>query len=366
MLTIFNIRPKGFNVGNEAIAIGLRRYLYQAFGAMTNIVAIPATAKYESSAYAGLTAKTIYDINQYADGVIIGGGNLYENGELDVSVDALDSLRVPLMLFSLSRGRVYDRQRHLVRRTDTMPDRVLQALHRKACVSLARDAATDEYLRSIGCGNSRLGGCPTIFLDQIAHQLPALPEVDSGVLISVRQPQLMSIPPADQARVHGDIRRIIKMLREKGYERIRLLCHDHRDINFAASLPEVSFIYSGDVYHYLALLKSCRLSISYRLHATLPCLSFGVPTIKISYDERAISLMETIGYNEYNIRMMEVADTVVAVENALERIGELPAARQSAMKFWKNIDQSMIAGFADFASAVTTYRHSLDDTSGEN
>lgn len=359
MLTIFNIRPKGFNLGNDAIAIGLRQYLYQTFGAMTNIVTIPATSRYEPSAYAGLTAKTIYDINQYADGVIIGGGNLYENGELDVSLEALEALRVPLMLFSLSRGRIYDKQHRLVRRTDTMSDRTLQALHQKACVALARDIATNDYLHSIGCDNSRLGGCPTIFLDQVTDQLPALPEKDSGVLISIRQPQLMSIPPADQARVHGEVRSIIKLLREQGYQQIRLLCHDHRDISFAASLPEVPFVYAGDVYHYLALLKNCHLNISYRLHATLPCLSFGVPTIKISYDERAISLMQTVGYDDYNIRMMEVVDTVGAVAATLKQIDKLPALKQAAQKHWQELDQTMRAGFSEFAVAVKEYRGSL-------
>lgn len=359
MLTIFNIRPKGFNVGNEAIAIGLRQYVYQAFGIMTNIVSIPATTRYESSAYAGLTAKTIYDINQYADGVIIGGGNLYENGELDVSLDALDSLQVPLMLFSLSRGRVYNRQRQLVSRTDTMPDSILQALHRKASVALTRDLATNEYLHRIGCDNSQLGGCPTIFLDQIINQLPSLPEKDSGVLISIRQPQLMSIPPVDQARVHRDIRHIITILRKEGYQQIRLLCHDHRDISFAVSVPEVPFIYSGDVYHYLALLKNCRLNISYRLHATLPCLSFGVPTIKISYDERAISLMQTIGYDDYNIRMMEIPDTATAVSDTLKKLDKLPYIKEAAQEKWEHLNQSMRAGFSKFAEEVKDYHHSV-------
>lgn len=355
MLTIFNIRPKGYNVGNEAIAIGMRRYIHQVFGCMTNIVSIPATSRYESSSYAGLTPKTVYDINQYGDGVIIGGGNLYENGELEVSLDVLDSLQVPLMLFSLSRGRVYDRRHHLVRRTDTMPDRVLLALHRKACVALARDIATDEYLHSIGCSNSRVGGCPTIFLNQVVNQLPPMSEEDSGVLISIRQPQLMSIPPADQARVYNDICLIINILKDRGYKQIRLLCHDHRDISFAASFPEVSFVYSDNVYHYLALLKNCCLNISYRLHATLPCLSFGVPTIKISYDERAVSLMKTIGYDSYNIKMMETEKTVNAVDDMLDRINEFSEVRRSVEDQWKKLDSTMASGFVEFASVVKDY-----------
>ncbi len=357
MLTIFNIRPKGFNVGNDAIAIGLRRYLYQAFGSVVNIVTIPATSRYESSNYAGLTPKVIYDINQYGDGVIIGGGNLYENGELDVSVDALESLAPPMMLFSLSRGRVYDKNRNMVRRTDTMPDRILRALHDKACISLARDVSTTEYLKGIGCKGVELGGCPTIFLNQIRNQLPDLPDGRQGALISVRQPQLMSIPPVDQTRVHGDIRRMIVLLRERGYDRVRILCHDHRDISFAASFPEVEFVYPEDVYDYLALLKSCRLNIAYRLHACLPCLSFGVPTIKISYDERAVSLMKTIGCDDINVNMMLTPNTTAEVEKLLNKL-DPEAIKSKAASIWERLDVGMSNGFKYFAEMVTNYKKS--------
>ena len=355
MITIYNIRPKGFNVGNDAIAIGLRQYLYKSFGSVVNIVTVPATARYESSNYAGLTPKLIYDMNQYADGVIIGGGNLYENGELDVSLDALDALNVPMMLFSISWGRVYNKIGKLTRRTDTMPDRVLRALHEKAFISLARDNSTYSYLKSIDCPNVVLGGCPTVFLDRVEQQLPCLPETQTGAFISIRNPQLMNIPPADQARVHGDILGLIKLLQERGFNKVRLLCHDHRDINFAASFPGVDFVYTSDVYDYLALLKSCELNISYRLHACLPCLAYDTPTVKITYDERAASLMETIDCEDISVNMMQVSDVVAAVANKLSTITS-QQIKQKAQTRWLELDKIMESGFKSFASEVLKYR----------
>src|SRR5690554_1767438 len=120
MITIFNIRPKGHNIGNDAISVALRDQLYHAFGRMVNIIDIPATSLYESNAKAGLSSKTVYEINRVGDGVIVGGGNLYENNEMDFSETALKSLQVPLMLFSNSLGKVYDRTNNLVQRTDIM------------------------------------------------------------------------------------------------------------------------------------------------------------------------------------------------------------------------------------------------------
>ena len=92
MTNIYCIRPKGFNVGNEAIHVALREQLASAFGEQVNIINLPATSRYESHAKAGFTASTVHEINQYGDGVIVGGGNLYENGELDVDRHALSTL----------------------------------------------------------------------------------------------------------------------------------------------------------------------------------------------------------------------------------------------------------------------------------
>ncbi len=357
MITVFCVRPQGFNVGNDVIFLSMQHFLHRAFGQVVNLISLPATARYESQAKAGLTGKTIYEINQYGHGVLVGGGNLYENGELDVSLDALSTLEVPLLLFSLSRGRIYNRQHELVDRTDAMPSNVVLALNRKAKYSLARDCATQEYLRSIGCQGSQVAGCPTIFLDRMADRLPKLGAIDhAGVLISVRNPALMSIPLRKQARVYNDILQIISLLRTEGVKDIRILCHDHRDIPFAASFTDVEYIYTGDVFTYLALLRSCALNISYRLHSVLPCLSFGTPTIKISYDERALSLLETIGLGAWNIDMIRRDDVVSQVMERYHRLEELQVLRNQAKPAWERLYSVISDTFSKFAVDVLAYR----------
>lgn len=353
MRTLFCIRPRGFNVGNDAIYAGMQHFLYEAFGEVVNLISIPATTRYDSVAYAGLTARSIHEINQYGHGVIVGGGNLYENGELDVNLDALGALQVPLMLFSLSRGRVYDRRGELIDRTDAMPVRVVSALNEKASISLARDDATGDYLRSIGFADAVVGGCPTCYLDLIADRLPKLKEPDrADVLLSIRNPALMNVSTKRQAQVHGDVERIIGFLREQGHSDIRLLCHDHRDVAFAASFDGIDYVYTGDVYSYLAMLRSCKLNVTYRLHAAIPCLSFGVPTIKISYDERALSLMDTIGFGEWNIDMVQEPDVVAAVADRYARLGELDGIRTAARPIWDDKYAVMSDAFREFAALV--------------
>ena len=362
MVTIFNIRPKGFNVGNDAIYMGMQFYLYQAFGEIPNIITLPATSYYETHNKAGLTAQTIYEINQYGHGVIVGGGNLYENGKFQVDVDALKSLEVPLMLFSLSHGRIYNRLDRLVERTDALPTKIISALNEKADYSLVRDEATCEYLRRIGCENIRVSGCPSVFLDRTDYRLPELPERDKGgVLISVRNPQLMSIPLHKQRRVSSDIMGIVKFLRSRRHADIRLLCHDHRDIAFAATIPGIDYVYTGDVYSYLSMLRKCSLNVSYRLHSALPCLAYDTPFIKISYDERANSLLKTIGYDDWNIKMFETENILEQVEDRYRRLGELTDFKQRAKSKLKALDHIIAETFEKFARDVCAYKATTDE-----
>lgn len=360
MINLFCIRPKGFNVGNDAIFSGVRSFLYKAFGETVNLITLPATAKYEGQAKAGLTASTIYEINQYGHGVLIGGGNLLENGELDVDLKALKCLEAPLMLFSLSRGKVYGRQHELVDRTDAISDQTILGLDKKASYSLARDHATSEYMADIGCEKTAVGGCPTIFLNDQRDCLPSLPvDYSETALVSIRNPQLMSIPVLNQAQVYSDVQGIIQLLRDRGFQKVSLLCHDHRDISFAASFPGVEHIYTGDVNEYLSMLSDCALNVSYRLHSFLPCLSYGQPTIKISYDQRALSLIKTLGFDKWNIDMMQTENVIAQVADRLDRMADLGQMRMDVKPHWHNIYDNMESTFEQFAAEVRQFHASV-------
>jgi hypothetical protein len=355
-MNIFCIRPKGFNVGNDAIYLGLQAALEEGFGCFVNLITLPATSKYESQARGGLTAKTIHEINQYGDGVIVGGGNLYENGELDLNVAALSRLEPPLMLFSLSRGRIYNRQDELVDRTDVMPDPSIRALNEKAMFSLARDEATLAYLHSLKLERALLGGCPTLYLDRLAKRLPEVASADRGcTLVSVRHPSLMNISLQRQMRVHEEIGGILRLLREKGHRDIRLLCHDHRDIPFAASFGSMPYVYIADPHAYLALLKECRLNVTYRVHSALPCMAFGTPFIKLSYDERALSLMNTAGFGDWNIDIVRSPNVVQDVAERLANLGEIERIKRAAEPRWAALKKTQDTAMKQFASAVRAY-----------
>ncbi len=304
MVNLYCIRPKGFNIGNDVIFLGLKHFVRQAFGEAVNLISLPATGKYETHRKAGITAQTVYEINQFGGGLIVGGGNLYENGEIEINPTALRALEVPLLLFSLARGRIYNRDLRLVDRTNVMPDELIRSLNDRADLSLVRDVATRDYLESIGC-SSLVCGCPSLFIDEMPIHFDPLAERDGAdALISIRAPHLMSVPVSWQYRVREDIIRTVELLRQRGYAQVKLLCHDHRDIPFAASFRGIEYAYTEDVFTYLTLLKNARLNVTYRLHSFLPCLALGTFAIPVSYDERGRSAIETVGLGAWNVDML--------------------------------------------------------------
>lgn len=361
MYTIANIRPLGYNVGNHAINFALRHMLYETFGRLVSVIEYPATSKHESTTKAGLSAGTVHEINRFADGVIVGGGNLYENDEIAVDPRALAALQPPLMLFSNSRGRIYDRHGTLSDRSDVIPDSKLATLLGRADISLSRDTATHDYLSRINA-RDQLGWCPTINMNRYAGNLPALPDnEDAGALISVRTPGLMNVPYLFQSRIQLDIERAIDALRDAGHKRIRILCNDSRDLDFATAFrytKQVDSVYTNDAYQYLALLKSASMVVSYRLHATLPAISFGTPTVNIVYDERAMSLFDDLGLTPATLNMVELGNGFAdALDTTIAKGGYTAQDHAALAPDWtaKGAEQ-----FAQFARFKDMMKHYLD------
>ena len=336
-MNVFHLVPigPGYNIGNFAISFSVRAWLKRVFGVGVNIITIPATGMDKKAC--GLTRRVVHNINQYGDLVVVGGGNLYENNELEVDLQALDALDVPLMLFSISRGRIFGRSGELQERTDVMPDRILRALHDKAVVGVARDIATQSHLESIGVTNSLMGGCPTLFMPQWLPDVGAADLTAAPCLISIRHPELMNIPVRRQAEVPELVRDLVALCRRSGYEDVRLLCHDHRDFPFAYSIPDVEYMYTSDVHDYLSWIQRAALVVSFRVHATIPAISLGRPVVNISYDERSLSLMEGLGLQAWDVPFMQAGSIVDEVADRIGRIDTLDGLRASLQPKWDSL-----------------------------
>jgi polysaccharide pyruvyl transferase WcaK-like protein len=347
--TVFNIRPTTPNVGNDVLAAGLESLLRSRFGDGLNLVTLGAAGP-DTLRGGGLSPRNIYEINLVADGVVIGPGNLFENGGLHVDAAALSALSVPVMLFSVSLGRIYDRDGRLAPRTDGLGRDRIEALCRLADPVLVRDRATAAALHEWGVERVEVGGCPTLTAGD--EPPPRDPATAGCTLVSVRHPGLMSVPYAVQMRMVSHVGRVLDLLRQRGHDRLRLLCHDSRDLPFARAFPDTQVLYTEDPRRFLGWLRGCRLQVGFRLHAFLPCVAMGVPAVHISYDERAVSLIETAGLAAWDVNLIRSGDFLADVSRRLAALPRLEELRRAARPAWDALRETMTRGIDRFAARV--------------
>jgi polysaccharide pyruvyl transferase WcaK-like protein len=234
-----------------------------------------------------------------------------------------------------------------------MNPELIAALCRKSSSVLVRDARTQAYVQSLGVDRVQVIGCPSLSLqpDRLPLREPD-PRAADAVLISVRNPSLMNISPRLQGRVHLDLHRLIERLRSMGRRKIALLCHDPRDLRFAAAYADIPVLYTEDTLQYLSWLRDCSQSITFRLHSFLPCAVFGTPSVHFSYDERAVGLIEASELQACDVNYLGSADPI---ERALELCAEPDAIRRTvdlARPTWRRHEALMTAELSTWLAGL--------------
>lgn len=318
MTTLFCIRPTTRNIGNDLIYKATCDLIHDVMGQDVALVSIPAL---KGAQYGGLTAAQVYDINRLADGVILGAGNLFENGQLSFDPQAFAALRVPLMLMGISHGRIFDERGDLMERTDSIPTETIRRLCERASVVMVRDDGTKQRLKSLGMTQVEVGGCPSLFIPEST----VAADSNGRILLSIRHPSRMSVAPELQWRTADDVRGLVAALREAYGPCVYLLCHDYKDLEFARGFADVPYLYFDDAGLYLDALRAARFTVTYRLHAFLPCLALGTPSIHLSYDERGREMVVTAGMRDWDIDLIAERDVIAAT---MRRVGEFDRFRQ--------------------------------------
>ena len=153
-------------------------------------------------------------------------------------------------------------------------------------------------------------------------------------------------------RMHRDIERIIEGVRSDLGLDLTLVCHDSRDLSFAASFDGIEYIYTDRPLQFLAALKACRALISYRLHGFLPAMSLGTPAVNLSYDERGQSLVETVGYGDWNIDVFSTSDVPAAVASRMQHLDDLTSLRNRTSERHDRLYQTMADGIGEFIGQI--------------
>lgn len=347
---IYHICPfgHGFNIGNFLIQQAVRRMVERQCDAGVNFITIPAAG---FGAKSGLNKKIIYDINQTASGVIIGGGNLFENGEIEFDNSALRALRKPMLVYSTSYGNIYGADLSYVRRTDAISDGDLVTLLEHADVVLSRDEATYAHIESLMSHPDHVvGGCPSVYISKLASK-----EIDQAVkpdesfpLLAVRSPEQMNIPLSQKIKIHQLSEKCIEILERRQKKPARVLCNDQRDIEYAMSFGR-EILYTSDVYEYFQILNAVDAAISFRVHTSLPLWSLGRPTLNLSYDERSESLIKTLDMKQYDLNIIEQRQTLAEdIEAAFAKMPD----HISPPPRWDDLHDIQISGLERFISKL--------------
>lgn len=342
MSLIYHFRPATPNIGNDLIVFALHELIADVAGRPCDLINMPAKGVSSVIKQGGIMRQTVNDINQIGAGVLIGPGNLFENNGLDIDPIALDALEVSPLIFSVSWGRIFNDRGELHHRSDTMGRDMIRALCRKSSSILVRDEQTRNYLEDMGVAHVKVIGCPVLTLQPERLQLPPVdPRAENAAIISIRNPLLMNISPRLQGKIHVDVRRIIDNLRKMGHKKIAILCHDMRDLRFAAAYSDVPMLYTENTLQYLAWLRDCSLNITFRLHSFLPCAVFGTPSVHFTYDERAAGLIETAKLQDCDVDYVHSVDAIgEALAMCVDPVA-LVALASKARLSWPLLHQTM-------------------------
>jgi polysaccharide pyruvyl transferase WcaK-like protein len=81
----------------------------------------------------------------------------------------------------------------------------------------------------------------------------------------------------------------------------------------------------------------------------------GTPFVKLSYDERAISLMETVGFGDWNIDIVKSDDLLSDVSDRLDHLDGLESIKAAAAGRWASLKNTQDAALREFARAVRSH-----------
>jgi hypothetical protein len=349
-LNIYHICPfgPGFNIGNFMIQQSVRRMVGGLSGCGINFITVPASG---FGSKAGLTKQIVYDINQTADGVIVGGGNLFENGEIAIDRTALQALRRPMLIYSSSYGRIYGPDFSYVRRTDAISDSDLLALLERADVVLSRDEATREHIETlIRHPDHKVGGCPSVYISELAAaEFGVSGQVeDRYPLLAVRNPEQMNVPLSRKIHVHALSEQCLQILERRQGKPAVVLCNDQRDIEYAMSFGRQT-LYTSDVYEYFRILDGVSEAISFRVHTSLPLWSLGRPALNLSYDERSESLIDTLDMGRFDLNLIEERESIL--EKIESRLESFPDRIEAPVR-WQQLRDTQEAGIRRFLNLL--------------
>jgi polysaccharide pyruvyl transferase WcaK-like protein len=302
---VHHFYPRTNNVGDHFVQRGIERMVRRirpdATFELFNI-----NSRGEDKVEYGLTRWAIERANREADVIVVGGSNLYEGSYgwrwgVHLEVDALEKLRVPLLLLGIGSGSNFASPLH---RPSSRTKSEIKLLNNYARLSCARDVITLDWLQQLGITKARLAGDPATF---IFNQPPQSKE--QGYILITMPPrrfwtskrQFWSVRLRGRAMFRSLVA-VAKSLLAEGRE-VVVACNDPMDLQTAESLFAglIAVVCPKTPEEYFELLSGSRAVISGRLHTAVVAFSLGVPFLLLDMDQRTHGFIKTYQLEPWSV-----------------------------------------------------------------
>lgn len=295
-IIIHHYCPHTFNVGDHFVIRSIRKYLKNE---LPEAVFVP----FASAGNRGwgkptrLQGPNINKSNRYADAVVIGGSDHYNNWSLEIKKEEITKLIPPLYLIGLGAASKKLDEPPYIKDENVYED--ILVTHNAAKLSSVRDLYTQKFLEKAGYNKSIVTGCPALHLFNEEMYL----DKNGKVALTFPFPEGNNNNKDSYNTLIKKIKALIENLKSNHLKPV-IVCHDDRNVFTAQQyFAEEELFFSNYVDEFIDFYKSTSFVIGSRLHASIFVAGLGKPFININLDFRGQAFTNTFGLEKWNINI---------------------------------------------------------------
>ncbi len=295
-IIIHHYCPHTFNVGDHFVIRSIRKFLLSE---LPEAIFIPFASAGNRGwgKPARLQGSNINKSNQFADAVIVGGSDQYNNWDLRIKKEEITKLIPPLYLIGLGASSKKINEKPYFENEKLFQD--ILVTHEFAKMSSVRDLFTKQFLEEIGYKKSIVTGCPALHLFNEEIHLST-----SGIIaLTFPFPVISKSNKELYSELIIKIRELIWKLKQRKLNPV-IVCHDDRDVFVAQEyFPAERIFFSNYVDEFIEFYKKCSMVVGSRLHASIFTAGLGKPFLNINIDFRGQAFSNTFGLENWNLNI---------------------------------------------------------------
>ena len=288
--------PHTFNAGDHVVIRSIRDHLREY---LPEAVFVPKASAHNRGwgRPVGLRGVNINSSNRYADAVLIGGSDHYNDWSLRIKGQEIVKLIPPLYLIGMGISSRDLQDPPAFSKKAYYQDALIT--HQQARLCAVRDHFTQRFLDQLGYTDAVVTGCPALYLYNKPFQL----NESEFVALTFPFPVIRTGDRTGYNRLIEVMRYTLDLIKGHSLKPV-IVTHDDRDVRAAQELfPEETLYFSNYVDNFCRFYEQVRIIIGSRLHASILAGGMGIPFININLDARGLGFSETFRLDHWNLNM---------------------------------------------------------------